>query len=126
MDDVCVGEYCYPEPTFGTWGDEEPVIVPPTWTYIFQDAKRGTELRINTDTKTFQFVAPEYDSGIKTDPEMKVRDSHWGQSIRIRYMDSEIWLFATAFDAEKDFCVASLWDRETRTLYKLRDKLGVE
>lgn len=43
-----------------------------TWTDLFTDLKRGTKLFINTDNKTFQFTAPDFDTGVIETPDMRI------------------------------------------------------
>jgi hypothetical protein len=86
------------------------------WQYIFKDERRGTELRINTDDKYFQFFAPGKDFGVKYDPKMFVR---YGVIV-ICYGDSEMCLTATAVNGVH-FCTAIAYDKQTRKTYWLFD-----
>ncbi|KFI35207.1 hypothetical protein HX99_06520 [Peptococcaceae bacterium SCADC1_2_3] len=47
----------------------------PEWEYIFEDLRRGTELRINTGDKTFQFIRPGKEFPVKKATQMLVVDS---------------------------------------------------
>jgi hypothetical protein len=89
-----------------------------SWEYVFKDAKRGTMLKISTDDKYFQFIAPDKDFGIKYDANMKV----FSHVIIICYKDSEMSLVATAIDDVFDFCSAVAWDKQTGKTYLLIDK----
>jgi hypothetical protein len=101
--------------------EEEPQVPEESpWTYIFEDPARGTELRVNTDSKTFQFIASDgYDSGVVEAEHMIVYDTSRGQLIFIRHGDSEIRLFAFAVGGEEDRCSAFAIDRETGQGYRL-------
>jgi hypothetical protein len=101
--------------------EEEPQVPEELpWTYIFEDPARGTELRVNTDSKTFQFIASDgYDSGVVEAEHMIVYDTSRGQFIFIRHGDSEIRLFAFAVGGEEDRCSAFAIDRETGQGYRL-------
>jgi hypothetical protein len=70
-----------------------------SWEQVFKDSKRGTMLKISTDDKCFQSIAPGKDLGIKHDSKMVV----WRNIIVICYQDSEMRLFA-AEDCRIDFC----------------------
>lgn len=94
----------------------EPFVI--DWEYVFKDPKRGTVLKISTDDKYFQFIAPDKDFGIKYDANMKVLN----HIIIICYEDSEVRLMATAVDDCIDFCSAIVWDKETGKIYVLIDK----
>jgi len=105
----------------------EPTTI--TWEYVFEDAKRGTMLKISTDDKYFQFIAPDKDFGIKHDLNMAVsiRDRHheteFEVRIRIRYEDSDMRLRADIkirYDhKDKERCNAVAWDKHTRKHYLL-------
>jgi len=88
------------------------------WEHVFEDPKRGTILKVSTDDKFFQFVAPDKDFGIKCDADMKVLN----HVIIICYEDSEMRLVATAVNDKIDFCSAIAWDKQTRKCYLLIDK----
>jgi len=94
----------------------EPFII--MWEYVFKDPKRGTMLKVSTDDKFFQFIAPDKDFGIKCDADMKVLN----HVIIICYEDSEMRLVATAVNDKIDFCSAIAWDKQTRKCYLLIDK----
>lgn len=89
-----------------------------SWEYVFKDPRRGTMLKISTDDKYFQFIAPDKDFGVKHDPKMKVRN----HIIIICYEDSKMSLVATAVDDKIDFCSAIAWDKQTGKTYWLIDK----
>jgi hypothetical protein len=89
-----------------------------SWEYVFRDLKRGTVLRISTDDKYFQFIAPGKDFGVKYDPRMFVKRN----IIIICYGDSEMRLTATAICSNFDFCTATAYDKQTRKTYLLIDK----
>lgn len=95
---------------------DEPFVI--GWEHVFEDARRGTMLKISTDDQYFQFVAPDKDFGVKHDPNMKTLC----RVIIIRYEDSEMRLIATAIDDDFDFCSAVAWDKQTRKCYLLIDK----
>ena len=48
------------------------------------------------------------------------------RAIVICYKDWEIKLFTIAVDRKLDFCVAIAWDKQTRTMYFLIDRVGIE
>lgn len=53
---------------------ELPAFVPP-WNHSFEDPRIDTELLVPTDSRTFQFPAPNsYDSGVISDPDMRVTE----------------------------------------------------
>jgi len=89
-----------------------------SWEHVFEDMKRNTMLRISTDDKYLQFVAPDKDFGVKYDPKMTVLK----RVIIIRYEDNEMRLIATAVDDKTDFCSAIAWDKQTHKIYLLIDK----
>jgi hypothetical protein len=89
-----------------------------SWERVFNDPKRGTMLKISTDDKYFQFIAPGKDFGIKHDPNMRILR----HVIIINYGDSQMRLIATAVDDCIGFCVATAWDRKTGKSYLLIDK----
>jgi len=94
----------------------EPLAI--MWEYVFKDAKRGTILKISTDDKYFQFMAPNKDFGIKHDPKMTVLKN----VIVICYNDSTMRLIATAIHDRIDFCSAVAWDKQTGKMYLLTAK----
>ncbi|MEA1959212.1 MAG: PKD domain-containing protein [Chloroflexota bacterium] len=98
------------------------------WTYIFIDEERGSELRINTTGRTYRFLAPDYDTGIKEADCMLVIDCLFSDSqwINITDCDSNVFLTVTAYGGEKDYCIATLWDKMTWKAYWLYDKWGME
>jgi hypothetical protein len=97
-------------------GADEYVL---SWTHIFQDAATGTELRVNTANKSFQFIVPGYDSGIVEAEHMIVFQARRVQLILICHSDSEISLFAFVVDSAIDFCMAFARDMETGQTYFL-------
>ncbi len=93
-------------------------LAPPiSWDYVFKDTKRGTMLKISTDDKYFQFVAPGKDFGVKYDPKMFVKRG----IIIICYGDAEMRLTAIAVDGDFDFCSAVAYDKQTKKTYLLID-----
>jgi hypothetical protein len=97
------------------------------WPYTFEDPGTGTRLRIDTDSRTFRFTAPDgCDSGVVEADCMMVLDFRSGQFIFLWHGDSEISLFAFAVDSEKDFCMAFARDRDTGQRYWLFDPPGIE
>jgi len=88
---------------------------PISWHFVFKDTKRGTMLKISTDDKYFQFIAPNKDFGIKHDPNM----ISYRNVIAICYKDSEILMTAIAATGKIVGCTATLLDRQTRKLYWL-------
>lgn len=96
-------------------------LLPPltiSWEHVFEDPRRGTILKISTDDKYFQFIAPDKDFGVKHDSNMKVLN----HVIIIRYEDNEMRLIATAVNNKIDFCAATAWDRQTGKRYVLSDR----
>ncbi|MEA1958187.1 MAG: PKD domain-containing protein [Chloroflexota bacterium] len=98
------------------------------WNYIFIDEERGTALRINTASRTYRFLVPDYDTGIKEADCMLVIDCLFSDSqwITVADCDSNVFLTVTAYGGEKDYCIATLWDKETWKAYWLYDKWGIE
>lgn len=96
-------------------------VLPPlpaiSWEYVFKDPKRGTVLKISTDDKYFQFIAPGKDFGIKHDPNMQV----FNRAITICYQDKQMCLWATAIDYRVRLCSAVAWDKQTGKTYLLID-----
>jgi len=97
-----------------------PIII--TWEYVFEDAKRGTMLKISTDDKYFQFIAPDKDFGIREATYMRLR----GRTIIIRHEDNELRLITLAIDTKLDFCIAYAKDNQTSKEYWLIDNVGTE
>jgi hypothetical protein len=87
-----------------------------TWDYVFEDCRKGTVLRISTDDKYFQFIAPDKDFGVKHDANMKILRN----IIVICYQDNQMHLVATA-DCRIDFCLAIALDKQTNKYYQLFD-----
>jgi hypothetical protein len=98
------------------------------WSYIFQDPAKGTELRINTGSRTFQFLAPGYNFGIKKANMMIVTYSLLtkSQHIFIAHCDSNLFLSADAYGGQSDYCLASLLNKKIWKTYWLYDKWGIE
>jgi len=90
-----------------------------SWTYIFTDSYgRGTTLKINTQHKLFQFIAPNKDFCVKRDAKM-IQLKH---TIIICYEDRGMRLIATAVDDKINFCSAIVYDKQTCKTYILIDK----
>lgn len=98
----------------------------------FTDPVRDTELKINTEQGTFQFLTPistgaTYDSGLVTASHMRVRMDGYGQArINIWHRDGSTRLWVSAICGPADLCSASLKDLSSGTLYRLRDNRGIE
>lgn len=86
-----------------------------TWEYIFKDTKHGTTLKISTDDKYFQFIAPSKDFGIKHDLKMIV----YRNTVTICYSDKEMCIAAIATTGKTKTCAATVLDKQTRRLYLL-------
>lgn len=84
-----------------------------SWEYVFKDAKRSTVLKISTDDKHFQFIAPDKDFGVTYDPKMKVLKN----TVIIFHSDSEMLMQATVIG--KNFCSAFVLDKQTGKIYWL-------
>lgn len=93
-----------------------------SWEYVFEDGKRGTILKISTDDKHFQFIAPDKEFSIKEAYKMKL----YKHSIIIWHKDEEIKLVTIAIDTRIDFCFAYAKDMQTGDKYLLIDKPGIE
>jgi hypothetical protein len=92
------------------------------WPIVCQDPLNSNELRINTDSKTFQFLASDgYDSGILSDPSMQVTE----EAITVRYRGESLHMNADAFP-HADYCTAVAFDRLGGKVYRLLDPAGVE
>jgi hypothetical protein len=89
-----------------------------SWEHVFKDPKRGTMLKISTDDKYFQFIAPDKDFGIKYDADMIILK----RVIIICYKDSDMRLITIGIDTKIDFCSAVVWDIQTGKIYWLLDK----
>jgi hypothetical protein len=94
---------------------DNPFTILAGWTHIFRDSTRKTELRININDRTFQFVAPDKDFGVKHDAKM----IQLKQVIIICYEDKEMRLTATAVDDRT--CVAIACDKQTGKSYWLME-----
>jgi len=94
-----------------------------SWNYIFTDSYgRGTTLKINTAHKFLQFITPDKDYGIRNATYMRL----CGRAIIINHCDKQLRLTTTAVDTKLDFCAAIAWDLQTRKIYLLMDKPGIE
>ena len=90
-----------------------------SWTYIFTDSYgRGTTLKINTQYKLFQFVAPGKDFGVRQDPKMFALCG----VILISYKDSAMQLAAAGAYGQLTFCTATARDKQTGKQYLLIQK----
>jgi len=102
-------------------GEPYPVI-PSPFDIIFDDPVRGTSLAIDTEGKTFRFIAPDgYDSGVVEAISMKVKKGR----ITIRHRDASI-RFTCQANINQDFCAGMLLDRINSQRYKIKDPRGVE
>ena len=103
------------------WSELSNVAQGSTWSYIFEDPRRGTRLFINTDNKTLQFTAPDgYDSGIVSPDSMRVL---YGGRIRIWHEDNSL-SFTCRAETNIGSCYAALFDLMTSTRYLLDDPPG--
>jgi len=119
-------------------GTGSDTVLVTSWNYIFQDVSRGTELRVNTGAKIFQFLAPGFNSGIKQANFMLVMNTLFGKShvmntlfgksqwISILHSDSDIFLSVNAYGGERDYCFAWLLNKKALVAYWLYDKEGIE
>jgi len=90
-----------------------------SWNYVFTDSYgRGTTLKINTQHKLFQFIAPDKTFPIKHDPDMYIGK----HIIAINYEDNEIQIYAISIDKRVNFCIAYAKDKQTGKDYWLIDK----
>jgi len=107
--------------------DTTTLTVSLLWDYAFEDPERGTKLYINIKDKTFQFITPDKDYGIReatTMYEGYVTVYYNGEyvslpAIIIRHNDGELRLLAYA-GTEAPFCYARAVDYETGKRYMLR------
>ena len=91
-------------------------LAPPiSWEYVFEDPCRGTILKISTDDRYFQFIAPGKDFGVKHDPKMTVLKNIIG----ICYGDSTMRLAAAAVVGKINFCSAIGRDKQANKTYLL-------
>lgn len=97
----------------------DPLII--SWEYTFRDVRRGTMLKISTDDKFFQFVAPDKTFSVKYDPDMFVRRN----VIIICFEDEELKLLTVAIDTRWDICLAWAQDVQTGKTYWLIDRPAV-
>jgi hypothetical protein len=104
-----------------------------TWEYIFEDARRGTILRVSTDDMLFQFLAPGKDYGIMQAQKMRIRDiRRGGQYIRIYHTEDTDdngrpdLRFYARINTRVDRCFAILRDLDARRTYVLLDRPGIE
>jgi hypothetical protein len=109
------------DPTVWDTADAE-VVVYISWEYVFEDPVRHTILKISTNNKCFQFIAPDKTFKIKHDPAMVAS----GSIIIIKYTDAEISITTTGINTKYDFCMASIKDMETGRSYMLYDPYGKE
>ena len=87
------------------------------------DENTGAILRINTDTKQFQFLTSTKDFGVKQAVLMIVSNN----IVNIWHRDSDIRLTVFAItDPRIDFCLAFAKDIQTGQTYILRDRIGQE
>jgi len=146
IDNLYSGDWVKPEwvilfaPNPGTWtvkvygkeinSPDEPFTVwissyvpPIQWDYLFEDAfGRGTALKIDVDSRFFQFITTEEDFGARNATFMFIH----GNIIRISHDDEQLRLIAIAVVGRLDICIASAYDRRTDDRYLLIDKAGVE
>ena len=90
----------------------------------FRGCKRDTILKISTDDKCFQFIAPDKDFGVKEDSNMYLSKND--RRITICFKDNELRLFSAAIDTKLDLCIALARDVQTGDIYMLIDKPGIE
>jgi murein DD-endopeptidase MepM/ murein hydrolase activator NlpD len=83
------------------------------WEHVFEDPVRKTVLKISTDDKYFQFIAPDKDFGVKYAAKM----TQLKHVIIICYEDKQMRLTATATDDKT--CLAVAWDKQTCKAYWL-------
>ena len=93
-----------------------------SWEYIFEDSNRGTMLKISTDDKYFQFIAPDKEFSIKEANKMIICK----HTIILWHKDEEIKIFTIAVNTRIDFCFAYAKDMETGKRYILIDKPDME
>ena len=95
------------------------------WDYIFEDSQSGTELRINTQEKLFQFVTTHKEFPVKKADKMKVHQLTDLTIIRIKHKDCELWIRAVVvLDSEIDFAAAVIQDKKAKKTYLLLDLMG--
>lgn len=111
----------------GDWDIWLSKAAPPiSWEHVFEDPCRGTVLKISTDDKCFQFIAPQEEFPVKHDPSMRVVQYEYCTCIAMAYEDEEIKLMTYALDGRFDTCVAWAKNTETSNAYLLIDRPGVE
>ena len=93
-----------------------------SWECVFEDTRRGTMLKISTDDKYFQFIAPDREFSIREAYTMRF----YKHSIFIWHRDEEIELVVLAIDTRIDYCFAYAKDMQTGKRYILLDKPGIE
>jgi hypothetical protein len=109
------------------------ITLGPTWEYVFEDARRGTILRVSTDDMLFQFIAPDKDYGVKQAQKMVIRDiRRGGQYIRIYHTEDTDdngrpdLRFYARMNTRIDRCLAVMRDFDERRIYVLLDRPGIE
>jgi hypothetical protein len=86
-----------------------------SWNFVFKDSDgRGTTLKINTQYKLFQFIAPDKDFGVKYGAKMFQLCK---QVITMCYEDKVMRLIASTVDDKT--CLAVAWDKQTCKVYRL-------
>jgi hypothetical protein len=91
------------------------------WEYVFEDQRRDTILKIDTDDNYFKFVAPDNSYSTRISSKMIV----FRRYLILRHQDEEIKINAFA-DTKRDYCIAYLNDKITSKRYTLIDKPGTE
>ncbi len=111
------------------WQTLDISIGPPSWTYIFEDPSRDTELRVDTDQELFQFLAPDgYDSGVVPATEMTISGDFLSGS---GYASQPFAAFRFAALLSEDLCIgwAVVWQPTGPPwleMYGIYDPSGVE
>jgi hypothetical protein len=93
---------------------------PTEWTDIFQDTNRGTELRINTISHTFQFLARDgYDSGVLDARVIQVRG---GRLQIIGFTNNPRAVFHFTIDLNQHTCKGTVvvWQQSQRIWYGVK------
>ncbi len=114
----------YPEPysyedRIGGFNQSRIEVIPTiSWEHVFEDERRDTMLKISTDDKQFQFIAPEKEFSVKRDLDMILTDD----LLFIYWRDDELVLWSLVVATPKGSrCVAIAMDVETGTRYRLVD-----
>jgi hypothetical protein len=94
-----------------------------TWEYIFEDQYRDTVIKISTDDKLFQFIAPNKEFQPKHDPNMHLWKFRSSMIISINYKDADVRLIVNIVDSSFDFCFANVRDSQSGERYLLIDRL---